>query len=139
MRESIVELCVADHKGDKPTITAWLANKTEPNLGRWIVSDQHVALIAERGGEMLGFGLLNRTGKLALLYVATAARFQGVSTALLAALEREAVALGVREISLESSLTAKRFSQARGYYSSGVSVAGFRVTDGYPMVKHIAP
>jgi GNAT superfamily N-acetyltransferase len=139
VRQSIVELCVADHKSDESTITAWLANKNESNFCRWITSDEHVALVAERGSEILGFGLLNCTGKLALLYVAPAARLQAVSTSLLAALEREAIALGLNEISLESSLTAKRFYQTRGYHSSGTPVSGFGVTSAYPMVKHIAP
>jgi GNAT superfamily N-acetyltransferase len=137
--QSIKELCVADHKGDESTITAWLANKSESSFCRWITSAQHVALVAERRGEILGFGLLNRTGKLALLYVAPMARLEGISTSLLVALEEEAIALGLKQISLESSITAKRFYQARGYHSSGDPVAGFGVTDAYPMVKHIAP
>jgi len=137
--QSIVELCIADHKSDEATIAAWLANKTEANFRRWITSNQHVALVARRGSDILGFGLLNRTGKLALLYVAPAARLQGVSTSLLAGLERAAIVLGVDEISLESSLTAKRFYEARGYRASGDPVPGFGVTRAYPMVKKIVP
>ena len=139
VRQSISELCVADHNGDEATLRAWLANKNESTFSRWIASDQHVALVAERRGEILGFGLLNRTGKLALLYVAPSARLQGVSTSILTELEREAIRLGLKEISLESSLTAKRFYQAKGYHSRGIPVAGFGVTNAYPMFKRIAP
>jgi GNAT superfamily N-acetyltransferase len=134
-----VDLCSADHKSDEATITAWLANKTETNFRRWITSDQHVALVAAQGSDILGFGLLNRTGKLALLYVAPAVRLQGVSTSLLAGLEHEAIALGVHEMSVESSLTAKRFYEARGYHPSGDPVPGFGVTRAYPMVKKLVP
>jgi GNAT superfamily N-acetyltransferase len=139
VRQSIVQLCASDHQSDESTITAWLANKNEANFCHWITSDHHVALVAERGTDILGFGFLNRTGKLALLYVAPAARWQGVSKSLLAALEREALALGLNEISLESSLTARHFYEAQGYGSSGPPVAGFGVTNAYPMVKRIAP
>jgi GNAT superfamily N-acetyltransferase len=72
------------------------------------------------------------------LYVAPSARFRGVSKSLLASLESEAVALGIRELRLESSLTALPFYSRRGYSSSGPSACGFGVTTCYPMSRQIA-
>ena len=139
VRRSIVELCIADHRLDEPTISQWLANKTVENIGGWIGSADHIALVAEREHAIVGFGLLNRSGKLALLYVAPTARLAGISKALLATLEQEAMDAEIKEISLESSVTARRFYQRCGYVSAGDPVAGFGVTKGYPMTKRIAP
>ena len=104
------------------------ANKTETSIGGWIGSAHHIALVADREHAVVGFGLLNRSGKLALLYVAPAARFAGISKALLATLEQEAIDAGIKDISLESSMTARRFYQRCGYVSAGDPVAGFGIT-----------
>ena len=137
VRRSINALCPLDHHRDERTISEWLANKTEANFDTWIKSEQHIALVAERVDEVAGFALLRRTGILALLYVAPEARFEGISKALLATLERQAFELGVTEISLESSLTALRFYQDCGYLRTGTPVRGFGITHGYPMSKRI--
>jgi GNAT superfamily N-acetyltransferase len=138
VRRSINQLCSLDHHRDEQTISEWLANKTEANFDAWIKSEQHIALVAERADELVGFALLRRTGILALLYVAPEARFQGISKALLTKLERWALESGVTEISLESSLTALRFYQDCGYLGTGAPVRGFGITNGYPMSKRIA-
>jgi len=70
VRRSITELCGEDHHGDEPTIRDWLANKTPENFDAWISSPRHVALVAESRGLLAGFALLNRSGSIALLYVA---------------------------------------------------------------------
>jgi GNAT superfamily N-acetyltransferase len=106
VRRSIAELCVDDHQGDESTLTAWTCNKTAANFATWIVSDRHVALVAEGPSGVVGFGLLNREGTIALLYVSPEARFRGVSKALLAALEDAAIAAGVNQVRLASTATA---------------------------------
>jgi GNAT superfamily N-acetyltransferase len=138
VRRSINLLCLADHHSDERTISRWLANKTEANFNTWIKSEQHVALVAEKAGQLVGFALLRRTGILALLYVAPESRYEGISKALLWNLERQSFELGVTEISIESSLTALRFYRDCGYISTGAPVQGFGVTYRYPMSKRIA-
>ena len=137
VRRSIVELCGGDHHGDPETLASWLANKTPANFERWITSDKHIAIAAEIDGDLLGFGLLNRDGTIALLYVSPDARFCGVSKNILAALEKEAVAAGIRELKLESSLTALRFYSQLGYTRSGPACKGFGITCCYPMFRSI--
>ena len=135
VRRSIVDLCKADHHGDSETLSKWLANKTPANFARWIASEEHIAVVAEIDGALVGFGLLNLQGRITLLYVAPDARFRGVSKGLLASLENEAIARGLRELKLESSLTALQFYSRCGYTSSGPSTNGFGVTTCYPMSR----
>ena len=138
VRSSIVDLCQADHHGDSDTLAKWLANKTPAHFERWIVSEENIALAAEIDGALVGFALLNLQGKIALLYVAPNARFRGVSKSLLASLEKEAIAVGIRELGLESTATALPFYSGRGYASSGPPTAGFGVTICYPMSRQIS-
>jgi GNAT superfamily N-acetyltransferase len=137
VRRSIVDLCQADHHGDSDILAKWLANKRPANFERWIASEEHIALVAEIDGAVVGFGLLTLQGKIALLYVAPNARFRGVSKSLLASLEKEAIAVGIREVSLESSLTALPFYSRCGYTASGPPAAGFGITTCYPMSRQI--
>jgi GNAT superfamily N-acetyltransferase len=139
VRRSINELCGADHHNDEPTISDWLRNKTEENFAAWISSERHIAIVAERAGAIVGFGLLNRSGTIALLYVLPEARFGGVSKTLLGELERHAVASGINKLTLESSQTALSFYESCGYLRSGDTVPGFGVSCAYPLHKHIAP
>ena len=137
VRRSIVELCCEDHRGDEATLTRWLANKTPSHFEQWIGSEDHVALVAERDGVLVGFALLNVKGSIALLYVSPDARFSGVSKALLLAVEEGAKAIGIGELWLESSATALRFYRECGYCSTGPPTAGFGITSGYPMSRQI--
>ena len=137
VRDSIEKLCVDDHRGDAATLTDWLENKTPENFERWIQSDQHLAVAAELDERVVGFGLLNVNGYIALLYVAPEARFRGVSKALLGALEKEAMLAGIGELEVVSSATALQFYRATGYSPTGDRVQGFGVTSGYPMSREL--
>ncbi len=109
VRRSIAELCTDDHLDDQSTLAEWLANKTEANFQSSIGSDRHIALVAEDAHGITGFGLLKVTGELARLYVAPESRFRGVSKAILSALEREAIRLGLNVITSQSTVSARRF------------------------------
>ena len=138
VRQSITALCVEDHRADEETLAAWLSNKTVENFSAWFASDRHIALVAEGDTGVAGCGLLTHEGKIVLLYVSPAARFWGVRKALLTSLEREAVAVGVRDIHLSSTATAKRFYESCGYRSCGEPEKGFGVIRSYPMSKQVA-
>jgi len=69
--------------------------------------------------------------------VAPAARFRGVSRALLRALEARAVARGNQRCTLTSTETAHRFYQSAGYVDDGVPTGKFGTRSGYPMTKQI--
>lgn len=138
VRRSITELCYDDHRGDPTSLASWLANKTPNNFERWIGSSEHVALVAERDNELVGFALLSLGGSIVLLYVSPDARFTGVSKLLLSGLERAAIAANIKELKLESSATALRFYEGRGYASTGPPFKAFGSTMGYPMSRQMS-
>lgn len=138
IRSSITDLLDAEHKHDKPTLDAWLENKTIANALRWIGDSNRFAVVAVDAKEICGFGMLKNDGEVGLLYVAPQARFRGASKSMLAALEAQAGSRGIGRVSAVSSYTAQRFYRARGYQSVGDPVKGFGVTYGYPMAKSLA-
>jgi N-acetylglutamate synthase-like GNAT family acetyltransferase len=135
VRCSITELCHQDHRGDSATIAAWLANKTTENMCRWI--DQSHVFVATEETVILGVGAIAKSGEITLNYVSPAARFRGISKAILARLETQAAELGVKSIVLQSTATARRFYLSVGYTDNDRPVGGFGVTICHPMIKRL--
>lgn len=115
LRASITRLCTADHRDDPAILGAWLANKTPRTVGGWIAAPGHTVLVVERAGVVVGVGGVADRGEITLNYVAPVARLQGVSTALLRALEQRLRDQGVRRSRLVSTVTAHGFYRRRGY------------------------
>jgi GNAT superfamily N-acetyltransferase len=136
MRRSIAELCVADHHNDPDILQRWLNNKTPEIFGSWIKPDNSL-LVAVEDNEILAVGNVTDAGEITLNYVSPDARFRGVSSALLAALEHRAGERGNAKCELESTETARRFYLARGYSEDGAASAKFGTTGGYPMTKRL--
>ncbi|WP_207802772.1 GNAT family N-acetyltransferase [Roseicella frigidaeris] len=134
LRRSIQLLCRADHGDDPAVLAAWLGNKTPAQVAGWIASPQGCVLVAEIGGRVCGVGSSGGDGRIGLNYVAPEARFRGVSTAVLAALEAWARARGLAHCRLESTATARRFYRARGYAEAGPLQRQMGAV-GYPMAK----
>ena len=65
--------------------------------------------------RLLGVGGLNASGEITLNYIDPAARFQGVSSAMLDWLERHLRTAGRSECRLTSTVTAHAFYLSRGY------------------------
>ena len=84
-----------------------------------VTGDRGVFLIVRRGGEPVGCGALrvldDETGEFKRMYVAPAVRGNGLGKRLVAALEAEARALGVRRMVLE---TGVRLAAAVALYRS---------------------
>jgi GNAT superfamily N-acetyltransferase len=116
LRRSITELCGLDHRGDKDYLAKWLSNKTVDNVIRWILQSNF--FVAEEAGQILGVAAITDAGRITLNYVSPNTRFRGISKALMARLEREAVARGIAECILETTQTALPFYQALGYVKS---------------------
>ena len=112
LRRSITELCVADHRNDPEILLPWIGNKTPKNLASWIEQPSNSALVAVRATTLLGIGMVSDQGEITLNYVSPDARFQGVTRALLAAMEARALALGNVAVILTSTVTARRFTSA---------------------------
>ena len=139
LRRSITELCIDDHGNDPDILKSWLANKTPEKFRDWVAARDSLCFVAVGdGGTLLGVGLVSKTGEIRLNYVSPDARFQGVSAALIEAMEQDIRKLGVRRVTLNSTMTAHRFYQARGYKNEGVPQKGRLKGDIYPMVKDLA-
>ena len=91
-------------------------------------------MLAVEGDVVLGVGSVTDAGRIGLNYVSPEARFQGVSRALLQALEQRAAQRGNTKVTLESTETARRFYLSNGYTEIGKPIEAFGTTS-YPMSK----
>jgi GNAT superfamily N-acetyltransferase len=133
-RRSITELCSADHKNDAAILERWLANKTPRIVASWVTRPGNSVVLAVEGDAVLGVGSITDAGEITLNYVSPDARFQGVSRALLHALEARAVERGNTQCKLMSTQTARRFYLSAGYSEDGAPAIMFG-TASYPMSK----
>jgi GNAT superfamily N-acetyltransferase len=138
MRASITELCVADHRNDSEILGRWLANKQPDIVAGWITDPANSLLLAVEDATILAVGSVRNDGEITLNYVAPAARFRGVSSALLAALEARAAERGNTRCRLLSTETAHRFYLSRGYADDGAPQGKFGTNSSYPMSREIA-
>ena len=125
IRSSIVELCGADHDGDRAILDRWLANKTPDQMRQWIEANPAGVLVAAGAAGIGGAGMVMPDGRIALNYVAPWARFAGVSKGLLLAMERCAAGWGNASCHLASTVTAHGFYLTYGYQDVGEPVASF--------------
>jgi GNAT superfamily N-acetyltransferase len=137
MRRSIAELCIADHRNDPTVLERWLSNKTSEKFKSWIKPGNSLLVAAEHN-DILAVGNVTDAGEITLNYVSPDARFRGVSTALLEALEKRAMERDNKRCTLTSTETARRFYLARGYSEDGPAEVKFGTVAGYPMSKHLA-
>ena len=73
------------------------------------------ALVAEEGGEVVGFAELEGDGHLDMLYVREDAVGRGVGQRLYRAVEREARGQGLGRIFTEASITTRPFFERHGF------------------------
>ncbi|WP_245312466.1 GNAT family N-acetyltransferase [Rhizobium sp. R693] len=137
IRQSIEELCFADHRRDQDILRMWLSNKTPDNFRSWTTSPDQILLVAERDGEICCVGGVARDGEITLNYVSPKVRFQGISRAMVDALERVLLDLGRTRIRLVSTNTALRFYHSIGYRDFGPPEFWGQLP-GYPMEKELA-
>ena len=105
--------------GDAPEIAQLWAVRTDQ-----VTPPRGVFLVARLAGEPVGCGAVRRVlgepedvAEIKRMYTAPVARGRGISRALLAALEAEAVALGYRRLQLETGL--RQPEAVRLYTSAG--------------------
>jgi GNAT superfamily N-acetyltransferase len=120
MRRSIRELCVEDHRRDPKVLERWLANKTQASVAGWVASADAFCVAATDADEaLIGFGMLTRTGEILLLYVDPDAVNRGAGHALLEAMERRAREWRLATLTLDSTISARRFYERHGYIGRG--------------------
>jgi len=137
IRSSIIELCGADHEGDRAILDRWLANKTPDQTRQWIEANPTGVLVAASAAGIGGAGLVRPDGNIALNYVAPWARFAGVSKGLMMAMERCAAEWGHASCHLTSTVSAHQFYHAYGYWDAGEPVASFGGKFAFPMCRII--
>ncbi len=137
IRQSIEELCGADHDGDPAILGPWLVNKTPERVRTWIESNPAGVLVGVSPDEIAGMGAVLRDGRIVLNYVAPWARFRGVSKGLLRAMENRAAELGNTSCTLTSTVTAHGFYRSRGYEDVGEPVTSFGGKPAFPMRRAI--
>ncbi|RXT28602.1 hypothetical protein B5P46_07420 [Rhizobium leguminosarum] len=118
LRQSITQLCSADHQDDDAEIASWLSNKTAASWAAWINREDATVLVAELEGNIVGVGMADARGEILLNYAHPDTRFKGISTAILLALEAEVRARGMEMCVVESTRTAKKFYETRGYQAA---------------------
>lgn len=136
LRRSIIELCRRDHENDPAILQSWLANKTPEKFREWAeATDDFCCVAVGEEAAILGVAYLSKAGEVRLNYVSPDARFRGVSSALIAALEAEAMRWGLVRITLSSTATAHHFYLERGYRDAGPPETGRLKDNIYPMTK----
>ena len=110
--ETVRSVNRADYSDEQ--LEAWAAGVPDPEewharmAGRW-------TLVAEEGGEVVGFAELEYDGRLDMLYVRKDAVGRGVGRRLYEAVEREARGQGLGWIFTEASITARPFFEQQGF------------------------
>jgi len=136
LTRSITELCTLDHDNDPAAIAAWVANKTPEGVRRILENPDVKLFVAERDGVVAAVGCVQAGIEIGLNYVHPAHRFQGVSRALLAAMEHAMREADVTEAKLKSTRTAHDFYRANGWEDAGELYTG-RWIDAWPMRKRL--
>ena len=131
---SITQLCEADHKGDAEAIAAWTRNKTHAGVTAMLEGPDNRMFVAELDGAVAAVGCVVGSDEIGLNYVDPAYRFQGVSRALLAAMEVAMREAGASEGRLKSTSTAHQFYLDAGWSDVGPLYTG-RFIDAWPMSK----
>ena len=141
LRASISELCFADHKRNPDILDRWLLSKTPENVAAWADNIGRSLLVAVEDDVVLAVGGVTDGGEITLNYVSPKARFRGVSSALLKALEERAMARGaVRATLLSTSAPRRRTaSMCRAVTKdTGPPQGKFGMAASYPMAKTLA-
>jgi GNAT superfamily N-acetyltransferase len=140
LRDSIRELCAADHGDDPARIEQWCANKTPDVFLSWFDEPGLHLFVSEQGGEtgceIACVGALVDSGMVLLNYVDPRFRGQGHCTAMLNHMEAVLADLNVEEATLESTATALEFYCRAGWQDAGAPFVRFGM-EGYPMRKRL--
>jgi GNAT superfamily N-acetyltransferase len=138
VRDSITQLCAADHRNDAATLERWLANKNPQTFVAWIANPDNFCVVAASGSQLHGVGLLQRRGEVLLFYLAPGQQRRGIGARIHAALEEQARAWRLSRMYLQSTRLACAFYEAMGYREAGPALRLFGVMDAYPYEKVLA-
>ena len=110
--ETVRSVNRADYSEEQ--VQAWAPEVPDPEAWHARMADRRT-LVAESGGEVVGFVELEEDGHLDMLYLRKDAVGRGVGSLLYRAVEREAREQGLGRIFTEASVTARPFFERRGF------------------------
>lgn len=120
IRQSITELCVADHQNDSNKLNDWLGNKTAENVVQWIQHETNTFLVAEMEQQLASIALMGHRpinpAEILLCYTHPQYLRRGAASALISALEQRAYKNNAVAMVVDSSITAKTFYAACGFH-----------------------
>jgi histone acetyltransferase (RNA polymerase elongator complex component) len=132
---SINEICAPYYENDEKVLVQWLENKTPGNVRRWIESDRSYCVVAVNDkGVLVGFASISGS-EIMLNYVIPEVLHQGIGKRMLQALETYAIASGIKNIEVVSSIPAKEFYERNGYVSNGAPRCVGRIIGDFPLIK----
>ena len=121
-------------------VQAWAPEVPDPEAWHARMADRRT-LVAEGGGEVVGFAELEEDGHLDMLYLRKDAVGRGVGSLLYRATEREAREQGIGLIFTEASVTARPFFERWGFRvvrERTVARRGIELTN-FAMEKPLGP
>ena len=110
--ETVRSVNRADYSDEQ--LEAWAAGVPDPEEWHARMAGRRT-LVAEEGGEVVGFAELEYDGRLDMLYVRKDAVGRGVGRRLYEAIEQEARGQGLGWIFTEASITARPFFEQQGF------------------------
>ncbi|GJL53777.1 MAG: putative N-acetyltransferase YafP [Nitrospirales bacterium] len=110
-------------------VTAWASYPDDKDeFARWVQEASTVVAIAEHLGPV-GFGGLEKTGRIASLFVRPEYMRQGVASALLKRLMSEAESQGMRELTTQASEFSKPLFEKFGFEVTNIERTTFKNVD----------
>jgi len=129
LRASILVLCGPAYRNDAEIMNAWLENKTEENMVRWMSdpSNRMIISIEEDSGAVAGVGLSRSPfksdpAKILLCYVHPKNVRKGYGSSLIANLEEDLKYQGAVDIVTNATLNSANFYLRRGYVAKAVDL-----------------
>ena len=110
--ETVHSVNRADYSNEQ--LEAWAAGVPDPEEWHGRMAGRRT-LVAEEGGEVVGFAELEYDGRLDMFYVRKDAVGRGVGRRLYEAVERNARGQGLGWIFTEASITARPFFEQQGF------------------------
>ena len=135
---AIIRACLPLMDGLNEAARRLVTEKTMPHRVGREFAELDAAVVAERGGAIVGLGGL-AGAEIKRVYVDPAHHRAGVGTALMAALERMAARRGVAEVVVAASPNAVAFYERRGYRWAEVQrlTSGEAIFDVIVMTKRL--
>ncbi len=134
---SIREICGPDYDNDEALLARWCANKTPENMRRWIENPDNYWIVAVENEVIAGTALMTIAGEIKLCYLLPAYLHRGIGKAMLNDLVRNARALGLRKVTLESTRTAREFYKRNGFIELGETL-GMGIIPSFAMERDLA-